>query len=207
MTSVSSINREFFFDHVRVSLFGGSLRTKQVQGLLALLDYWESKHAAKDDRMLAYLAATAYHETDKTIQPIREYGSISYFDRRYGPPPVGTKPALARSLGNTQQGDGSRYCGRGYVQLTGRTNYRDWGNRLGIALEADPTLALQAGPAMQILVEGSLLGTFTGRKLSQYFNATTGDWRNARRVINGLDKADLIAGHAKQFYAAISYTV
>lgn len=204
---MGSINRSFFFDHVRVALFGGSLKQKQVDGMTALLDYWESKHAPKDDRILAYLLGTAYHETDKKMQPIREYGKISYFDKRYGPPPVGANPTLARALGNTQPGDGSRYCGRGYVQLTGRRNYRDWGNRLGIALEADPDLALQAAPAVEILVEGSLLGTFTGKKLSQYFNPTTGDWRNARRVINGKDKADLIAGHAKNFYAAISYTV
>ena len=204
---MGSINREFFFDHARVALFGGSLTQKQVDGMLALLDYWEARHAAKDDRMLAYLMGTVFHQTDKKMQPIREYGSKSYFDKRYGPPPVGTKPALAKALGNTQQGDGSRYCGRGYVQLTGPHNYRDWGNRLGLALEATPDLALQAGPAMQILVEGSLLGTFTGKKLGDYFNPAKGDWRNARRVINKLDKADLIAGHARQFYAAISYTL
>lgn len=202
-----SINRDFFFDHARITLFGASLRPKQKEGLTALLDYWERQHAAKDDRMLAYLMATAFHETDKTMQPIREYGSTVYFDRRYGPPPVGKNPKLANTLGNTQPGDGSRYCGRGYVQLTGRRNYTDWGSRLGLPLAEDPDLALQAGPAMRILLEGSLLGTFTGRKLANYFNLSSSDWRNARRVINGLDKADLIAGHARNFYAAISYTI
>jgi len=204
---MGSINRSFFFDHARIALFGGSLRQKQAEGMTALLDYWESRHAAKDDRMLAYLMATAFHETDKTMQPIREYGSKSYFDKRYGPPPVGENPKVARSLGNVQPGDGSRYCGRGYVQLTGRRNYTDWANRLGMPLADDPDLALQAGPAMQILVEGSLLGTFTQKKLSDFFNPNSADWRNARRVINGLDKADLIAGHALNFYASISYTV
>lgn len=204
---MGSINRQFFFDHVRVALFGGSLKLKQAEGLTVLLDYWESKHAAKDDRMLAYLMATAFHETDKKMQPIREYGSAAYFDGRYGPPPIGQNAKLSKSLGNIQQGDGSRYCGRGFVQLTGRRNYTDWGNRLGLQLTQHPDLALQAGPAMQILVEGSLLGTFTGKKLSDHFNLNNADWRNARRVINKLDKADLIAGHAKNFYAAISYTV
>lgn len=206
-TMTGSINRDFFFEHARMALFGASLKPKQVEGLTALLNYWENKHAPKDDRMLAYLMATAFHETDKTMQPIREYGSMTYFDSRYGPPPVGKNAALARTLGNTQPGDGSRFCGRGYVQLTGRRNYTDWGNRLELPLSQNPDLALQAGTAMQILVEGALLGTFTGKKLADYFNQNSADWRNARRVINRLDKADLIAGHARNFYASISYTI
>lgn len=204
---MGSMNRKFFFDHVRGALFGGSLKQQQVDGMTALLDYWERKHAAKDDRLFAYLLGTAYHETDKKMFPIREYGSKSYFDKRYGPPPVGTNPKLARDLGNSQPGDGSRFCGRGFVQLTGRRNYTDWGKRLSLDLVGNPDLCLELDASVKILIEGSLLGTFTGRKLTSYFNPTTDDWRNARRVINGIDKAELIAGHAKKFYAAISYTV
>ncbi|WP_285709096.1 glycoside hydrolase family 19 protein [Erythrobacter oryzae] len=202
---MAGINRKFFFDFARLHLFGGSLTQKQVEGLLAILDYWESKHAGDDDRKLAYLLGTAYHETDKKMQPIHEYGSTAYFNRRYGP--EGQNPGLARSLGNTQVGDGARYAGRGFVQLTGRRNYADWSTRLGQDLVGNPDLALDAAVATRILVEGSLLGTFTGRKLGRYFDGDLADWRNARRVINGLDRADLIAGHARSFYAAISYTV
>ena len=198
-----SINREFFFDFSRVQLFGGSLSQKQVEGMTAILDYWEAKHAANDKRWLAYLLGTAFHETDRKMQPIREYGGNAYFDKRYGPPPVGQNPGLAKSLGNTQQGDGSRYCGRGFVQLTGRRNYIDWTARLNIDLVGNPDLCLTLVPATRILIEGSIKGTFTGRRLDQYFNATTADWKNARRIINGLDKAELIASHAKNFYAAI----
>lgn len=198
-----SINREFFFDFSRVQLFGGSLSQKQVEGMTAILDYWEAKHAANDKRWLAYLLGTAFHETDRKMQPIREYGGNAYFDKRYGPPPVGQNPGLAKSLGNTQQGDGSRYCGRGFVQLTGRRNYTDWTARLNIDLVGNPDLCLTLVPATRILIEGSIKGTFTGRRLDQYFNATTADWKNARRIINGLDKAELIASHAKNFYAAI----
>ena len=198
-----SINREFFFDFSRVQLFGGSLSQKQVEGMTAILDYWEAKHAANDKRWLAYLLGTAFHETDRKMQPIREYGSKAYFDKRYGPPPVGKNPGLAKTLGNTQQGDGSRYCGRGFVQLTGRRNYTDWTARLNIDLVGNPDLCLTLVPATRILIEGSIKGTFTGRRLDQYFNATTADWKNARRIINGLDKADLISSHAKNFYAAI----
>lgn len=201
-----AINRQFFFDFVRGALFGGSLTQKQVEGMTAILDYWEASHATKDDRWLAYILATAYHETDRKMQPIREYGGTSYFDRRYGPPPVGQNPSLATALGNTEQGDGSRYCGRGFVQLTGRRNYTDWGNRLGIDLVGNPDLALDLAHSTRILVEGSLKGTFTGKKLADYIAGERADWINARRVINGRDKAHLIAGHAQNFYAAISYT-
>jgi len=204
---MAAINRKFFFDFVRLNLFGGALTGKQVEGMGAILDYFEKKYAAKDDRWLAYLLATAYHETDKKMQPIREYGGTAYFDKRYGPPPVGKNPGLARMLGNTQQGDGSRYCGRGFVQLTGRRNYTDWKGRLTVDLVGNPDLCLGLDASTRVLVEGSVLGTFTGKKLGDYFNGAKADWVNARRIINGLDKAQLIADHAKKFYAAISYTV
>lgn len=199
-----SINREFFFDFSRVQLFGGSLTQKQVEGMTAILDYWEANHAAQDKRWLAYMLGTAFHETDRKMQPIKEYGSTSYFDKRYGPPPVGKNPGLTKTLGNTQQGDGSRYCGRGFVQLTGRRNYTDWKQRLNVDLLNNPDLLLTLAPSIRILFEGSIKGTFTGRRLDQYFNPTTADWKNARRIINRLDKAELIAGYAKNFYAAIS---
>jgi hypothetical protein len=204
---MSAINRTFFFDFARNHLFGGKLSQKQVEGLTAILDYWESKYAGKDDRWLAYILGTAYHETDRQMQPIREYGGPTYFDKRYGPPPQGQNPGLARALGNKVAGDGSRFCGRGFVQLTGRTNYTKWGSTLGVDLVGNPDLCLDLKTSTRILVDGSVNGSFTGKKLANYFNGNLADWRNARRIINGTDRADMIAGHAKNFYAAISYTV
>jgi len=46
-------------------------------------------------------------------------------------------------------------------------------------------------------------GLFTGKKLNDYFNANTCDWLNARRIINGTDHAELIAGYAQKFYNAL----
>lgn len=202
-----AINTKFFFAQVRKTLFDGALAQSQVDGLTAILNYWALKHAKKDDRWLAYVLATAFHETDRKMQPIHEYGNASYFEKRYGPPPVGQKPAVARELGNSQPGDGARFHGRGYVQLTGRRNYADWGKRLGIDLDGNPDLAVKADVATRILMEGSILGTFTRKKLGDFFSPTKDDWLGARKVINGTDKAANIAGYAKQFYAAISYTV
>ena len=202
-----AINRGFFFNQARTRLFDGMLRRKQVDGLTAILDFWEAKHASQDDRWLAYLLATAHHETDRQIQPVKEYGGDAYFVRMYDPPAAGRRPAVARRLGNDTPGDGPRYCGRGLVQITGKINYRDWGRRLGLDLLGHPELTQEMPVAVPILIDGSILGTFTGRTLADYFNPAKEDWYNARRIINGTDKADLIKSYALRYYSAISYTV
>lgn len=200
------INRSFFFTHARLTLFDGGFKQSQVAGITAILDHWESKHSADDDRWLAYLLATAHHETGRTMQPIKEWGGDSYFTKRYDPPTAGKNPGIAKQLGNIKPGDGALFCGRGFVQLTGRRNYADWSQRLGIDLIGKPALCMELETAVRILVEGSIKGTFTGKKLGHYIAGSKADWRNARRVINGLDKADLIQSYALRYYGAIAYT-
>jgi putative chitinase len=202
---MAGINRRFFFDTLRTSLFGGGFRQSQVQGLDGFLTYWEAHHAAKDDRWLAYVLGTAHHEVDTRFQPIHEYGGSRYFHRMYDI--QGERPHVARRLGNTQPGDGVKYHGRGFVQLTGRSNYSDWGRRLNVDLVGNPELALRLDVATAVIFEGMILGTFTGRKLADYFNPQKDDWVGARRIVNGTDKANLIAGYARSFYTAISYTI
>jgi hypothetical protein len=138
-----SINRTFFFDHVRLYLFDGKLKQSQVQGLDAILDYWSSNFETFDDRWLAYALATAHHETDRSMQPIKEYGSSGYFMRMYDC--NGNRPLVAKRLGNTLPGDGAKFFGRGYVQLTGRRNYTDWSKRLDLDLVGNPDLAEHTG--------------------------------------------------------------
>ena len=200
----SKINREFFFSTCRSDLFNNSLNATQVTGLTSLLDYWENKYPNKDDRWLAYILATAYHEVDRKMKPIDEYGSTAYFMHRYDKT---GNPSVARQLGNTVVGDGADFHGRGFVQLTGRRNYQDWKNRLDVDLIGNPKKVLDLGIATKIIFDGMVLGTFTSKKLSQYFNPTTADWVNARRIVNGLDKANLISGYGISFYKAISYTI
>jgi hypothetical protein len=60
--------------------------------------------------------------------------------------------------------------------------------------------------AIPIMFIGMKDGLFTGKKFADYFSPAKEDWVNARRIINGTDKAKLIAGHARKFYSAISYT-
>ncbi|MEN6622758.1 MAG: glycoside hydrolase family 19 protein [Smithella sp.] len=199
-----AINRKFFFDYVRSHLFNGTLKQKQVDGMNGLLDYWDNEMAEEDDRWLAYVLATVHHECDQSMQPIKEYGSEKYFWRMYDI--EGERPKVARALGNVNPGDGVKFYGRGFVQLTGRKNYQNWSNRLGVQLIENPDLALDTEIASKIIFEGMRAGTFTGKNLENYFDGEKDDWMNARRIINGLDKANLIAGYGKQYYAALSYT-
>jgi len=193
---MDAIDRTFFFAQVCERPFGGALSQSQTDGMTAILDYWEASHPGGDDRWLAYLLGTTVHETARRMQPIHEFGSDKRFERLY---------EGRRSLGNDQPGDGERFHGRGFLQLTGRRNYADWGNRLGVNLVGDPDLALDLGIATRILVDGSVLGTFTGKKLADYFNENGTDWKNARRIINGNDRDEDVAALARQFWSAISH--
>ena len=202
---MSKINRVFFFEQTRRELFGGSLKPTQTEGHLLLLDYWEHNYAIEDDRWLAYVLATAYHETAATLRPINEYGSNEY--KRINYDVTGARPERARKNGNTMVGDGVKYAGRGFVQLTWKNNYARAGKKLGVDLVGQPDLALEPVVATAILFEGMVHGWFTGRSLRDCFSPATDEWIRARRIVNGLDRASQIAGYAKKYYGAISYTV
>lgn len=178
------------FDVIR-PMFGGSLTQSQVDGINTILTAFKA-HGNNSTMSLAYLLATAKHETADTMQPIYERGAKAYFNK-YEP---GTK--IGANLGNTLKGDGYRFRGRGYVQLTGRANYAKAGKKLGIDLVGNPDLALQPDIAARILIRGCIEGWFTGKKLGDY--AT---FLNMRRVVNGTDRATLIAGYADRFFAAL----
>lgn len=102
-------------------------------------------------------------------------------------------------LGNTQPGDGVRYKGRGFVQITGRTNYQAWSNRLGVDLVGQPSLAQVPEHAVKILVGGMIVGTFTGYRLSDFITTSETDFVGARRIVNGLDRAHDIADFAEEY--------
>ena len=185
------MSKAAFYAEVRHSVALGALSQKQVDGIEALL-------AATDGLPIthrAYLLATSWHETAFTMQPVTEYGGRKYFDKY-------DTGAKAKALGNTPEadGDGFKYRGRGYVQLTGRANYAKAGGWLNLDLLGNPDLALQPSVAARILVRGCSNGWFTGKKLSDYL---PGDYIGARRVVNGVDHASTIAGYARGFEAAL----
>lgn len=201
----SALAGKAFFAAVR-PLFGGKLTEGQVAGLKVILSAWDASGDG-DDKKLAYLLATTKHETAHTMQPIHERGERAYFDK-YEP-----ETKIGKRLGNTKKGDGYRFRGRGYVQLTGRNNYERASDRLGLPLLltsppqkqliGDPDKALVPAIAAMILIKGCLEGWFTTKKLGDYINPSKADYVNARRVINGTDKAREIAEAAETFEAAL----
>ena len=175
-------------------------RPAQVEGTVMLLE----KLAGLRASWVAYALATTWHETAATMQPILEHGGPAYFKRMYDKD--GQRPHVARALGNTMPGDGALFAGRGYVQLTGRTNYERAAKATGYPLVGNPDLAMRADIAAEILRAGMLEGWFTGRKFSTALPdavASREQFRNARRIINGTDRADKIAGYALDFQAAL----
>lgn len=99
-------------------------------------------------------------------------------------------------MGNDQAGDGPRFKGRGFVQLTGRRNYTDWKEKLGIDIVSHPEKVMEPEIAAKILVQGMRKGTFTTVKLNDYIG---NDFVNARKIINDLDRADQIAAIADEY--------
>lgn len=145
----------------------------------------------------AYVLATAKWETAHTMQPIHERGARAYFDK-YEP---GTN--IGKVLGNKERGDGYLYRGRGFVQLTGRMNYGRAGAMLALDLLGKPDLALEPAAAAHIITQGMAEGWFTGKKLADYIGPPGADYRNARRIVNGTDKAAEIAAIAVEYEAAL----
>ena len=188
-----------FYDAVR-PLFGGLAQT-QVDGLNLIVDEGRKRGVPKPE--LAYILATTYHETAHTMQPIRERGGEAYFRRMYDI--GGSRPHVAKRLGNTEKGDGVKFCGRGFVQITGRSNYTKFARRYGEPLVDDPAQCMRPDIAVRILFDGMLEGVFTGKALGKYINATKIDYRNARRVVNGTDRAAMIAGYAMRFAEALEH--
>lgn len=190
------MNEAEFFRVARGGLLGPTLSQSEVDGCKAILLAMGGASLSH----CAYALATAYHETAGTMQPIKEYGSHSYFMRRYDP--TGANPKVAKQLGNTVAGDGAAYAGRGYVQLTGRANYAKAGRILGVDLIGTPDIAMRHDIAAKVLRRGMDEGWFTGKKFSDYLPdgpATVDQFAAARRIINGVDKARTIAGHAVHF--------
>ena len=190
------IDKHYFFDSVKLRIFGEHITQSQVDGLTFILD---QNGGNGDLRWLAYMLATTYHETAYTMQPISEFGNSQYFTKY-------DKGKLAKALGNIIYGDGERYKGRGFVQITGRFNYEKFGKILNVDLINTPELALLPEYAFDIMVIGMTNGIFTGKKFSDYFNAKQDDWLNARRIINGIDKATYIADKGHKFFDALRLT-
>lgn len=187
------MNLKTFFANIR-PIFGGYMTESQVAGIETILEAW-ARHGDKNPRHLAYILATAKHETAHTMQPVRE--TLASTDSKAKE--ILTKSWKAGKLPWVKRdywSDG--FFGRGFVQITHASNYEKAGRKLSLDLVADPSKALDPDVAGAILVRGMLEGWFTGKSLSDF-----PDFLNMRRVVNGMDRAPEIAILADRFYSAI----
>lgn len=130
-----------------------------------------AKQGVVDRNQLCYIMATIQHETAHTYQPIAEYGGRS---QKYTP-----------------------YYGRGYVQLTHRYNYQAYKTKLGEDFVSYPNKVMEPANSLFIIIDSMKNGVFTGLKLGNFIAGNSVDFVRARKIVNGWDKADLIAGYAR----------
>lgn len=222
----ASLDLAAFFASVRTNPFKGSLTQGQVDGMIAILA------AAPPDMPLDFLAAclgTCPIETGWSMLPVTEnlnYTTAAQIKKTWpnrfasvteaavyvrNPRGLANKVYNGRMGNRVASDDGWNYRGRGLAQITGRDNYERLTVRLrelGYLLKTEslvdtPDLALRHDIAAAILLVGSLEGLFTTRKLSHYFGNGKADWKGARAIINGTDRAGEIALHSQAFAAAL----
>jgi murein DD-endopeptidase MepM/ murein hydrolase activator NlpD len=211
------IDREFFFARINAELshapgFGKTPRhvvpPLTAEHYNAVFEAWDRDPQLTDLRWLAYILATAYHETGFVVRPIRETGRDDEADVVRLLEAAYTKGRIKKRYW-LQQENGQRYYGRGFVQLTWADNYKRVGQAIGLqtALFDTPDRALERPAAVQIVYRGMIEGLYTpGQSLPKYFTVFKEDWVNARKIVNGLDKADQIADYAKSYLGALRVT-
>jgi putative chitinase len=163
-------------------------------GLNRLLDFLSYDDAVVDVRDAAYMLATVKWECGDTWQPVLENASgLAYCGRA--------------DLGNTVPGDGPRFKGRGYVQITGRGHYTRFSTLLGVDMVANPDLALDPPTSYPILSHGMLEGRFTGAKLGTFTHHFPPNYFDARTVVNAHDQAIKIKRFAQDLEAYLQANI
>jgi predicted chitinase len=112
--------------------------------------------------------ATVAVETGR-FSPVRERGGPAYFTKHY---------EGRADLGNNQPGDGAKFFGRGYIQITGRGNYSEYGREIGVDLIANPDLALDPAIGAEVLAL-----FFRTKNIPRLADAS--NWEAVRRRVNG----------------------
>jgi hypothetical protein len=176
------IDKVKFYQEIRNKGLFKVLSQKQVDTIDAVLNECD-KQGVSDIRQVAYIFATGYWEAHnpkkpaERFTPMKEFGGMAYLKgKKYYP-----------------------YFGRGLSQLTWVYNYKKEGARLGLDLLNNPDLILDIPVAANSHVYCMRHGSYTGKKLSDYINDKICDYQNARRIVNGKDKATEIASIAKKF--------
>lgn len=192
------------FDILRKNL--GRLNQSQVDEINFLVDEMDKDKSISYPQG-AYILATVWHETATKMLPIEEYGRGK--NRTYGTWYKNSKGELysfkngSKNTAYLFAEQPHLYFGRGYVQLTWYDNFKKASKKIGVDFLSNPDLVMQKDHAVRIMIEGMKDGWFTGRKLSDYIYQSKKDYVNARRIINGMDKAQKIANEAVIFERAL----
>lgn len=137
--------------------------------------------------IMAGAMATVRVEVGKNFKPIMEYASGQAYEGR-------------ADLGNTTPGDGVRYKGRGYIQLTGKANYALYGQKLGLDLVNNPDLALDVNVGAKILAL-----YFKDRGVIDA--CVNKDWLRVRKLVNGVNRATGLPNGWSEFQNVINQYV
>jgi putative chitinase len=195
---ITDIQKKNFYDRVRSDLYHGKLSQPQVSGIEALLHEYNSRNLT-NLQWLAYVMATAYHETAKTMQPVAEYGhgaGRSYGQKlKYGGGPGKRIPYTVPD---------HIYYGRGHTQNTWYENYQALTNQAKREGKSwnflyNPDILLQNEPSAWATFHAMLSGMYTGHSLKEFFNDNREDPEAARLIINGTDCKERIAEHYHKF--------
>lgn len=185
------MNRKKFYDVVRSKL--GRLNQSQVLGFEDILDAFEEDGPLPIHHE-AYMLATAWHETGKTMQPIRETfaesddQAIARLDKAFA---KGQLTWVSRPYWRKDR-RGLSWFGRGLVQITHEDNYAKADNLIGsVGLKDNPSLALVMDYAIKIMIKGMQTGMFRGRKLSDY---TARQYVDMRDIINADKTKKVLVG-------------
>lgn len=180
------IDKPKFYQRLREVKLFTTLSQKQVDTIDAVLGEIEAQ-GITDIRQAAYIFATGYWEAhnpkkpQERFTPIKEFGGESYLKgKKYYP-----------------------YFGRGLSQLTWDYNYKKEGKRLNLDLLNNPDLILDIPLAANSHVHCMKNGLYTGKKLSDYINEQKCDFVSSRKIVNGKDKAEEIAGIAQKFLTCL----
>ena len=148
------------------------------------------KQNIRNRAQVAYILASAKHES-ANFTTLVEFADGSAYEGR-------------ADLGNVYWNDGPHFKGRGLIQITGRANYTMYSEILGVDLVSEPWLVSEnTDIAVYILVDGMKRGIFTSHTLDMHINDSQTDFVNARRIVNGMDRAYHIAAIAEDYMTLI----
>jgi putative chitinase len=147
-----------------------------------------------NDTMAKYEINTPLRQAHFLAQIIHESGSFNYPEELAS----GIEYEGRKDLGNTEVGDGSRYKGRGYMQLTGRSNYAVYGKYIGVDLISNPVLVATdyacdvSGWFWSAHALNALADADNGKEITRRINGG----------FNGLDQRMMFLAKAKQALGA-----